>query len=25
VDPDGLEDRLLEGMSGQTIVAFALV
>jgi len=24
VDPDGLEDRLLEGMSGQTIVAFAL-
>jgi len=24
VDPDGLEDKLLEGLSGQTIVAFAL-
>jgi hypothetical protein len=23
VDPDGLEDKLLEGLSGQTIVAFA--
>ena len=25
VDPDGLEDRLLEGVSEQTIVAFALM
>jgi hypothetical protein len=24
VDPDGLEDGLLEGLSEQTIVAFAL-